>query len=227
MAKLAPIIVMTLSNKPDLLPQARASVEAQSVAQGRMVTHVVGIDGPDWEWPSNVYPPAMYYNRTAHKAKANAYVIWLSDDDLLLPGALEAMASYLDNHPQAQAVYGGARHVALQDGEETFIRDLPVIPVGRYDGNYDPMGQIDGGQVMVRRSALDMMSYPYTPEAADGSERVNDGTLLRRMAQVFGIDRLDPWRQIAVCRSTPKSAHTVPTGGAGVEFADWRRNAQV
>ena len=221
---LASICVLTLSNKPSLLPDARESVNSQQAAVGRNIVHVVAIDGPEWDWPAGSYPPAVFYNRAARKASEDSYIIWLSDDDYFLPGALEAMASYLDDNPAAWAVYGGAKHVALHGGEEAFIRDLPQACVSRYDHDHDPLGQIDGGQVMVRRSALDYMAYPYTPEGADGNERVNDGVLLRNMAQAFGIQRLEPWRQVVVCRSTPLSAHTVPSGGAGVVGADWRRN---
>ena len=64
---------------------------------------------------------------------------WLCSDDLLLPGALHAVAKFFDEHPDVQAVYGDALWIGAQ-GE--FLRSKKEIEFNRfifhYDHNYIP-----------------------------------------------------------------------------------------
>jgi glycosyltransferase involved in cell wall biosynthesis len=64
---------------------------------------------------------------------------WLCSDDLLLPGALQAVADYFEEHPEVQAVYGDALWI---DGHGKLIRQKREIPyfqfLMRFDHNYVP-----------------------------------------------------------------------------------------
>ena len=64
---------------------------------------------------------------------------WLCSDDLLLPGALQAVGEFFARHPQVQAVYGDSLWV---DGNGRLLRAKKEIPFNRfvflYDHNYIP-----------------------------------------------------------------------------------------
>jgi hypothetical protein len=216
------VVIITLSNKPTLLPDAKKSVRAQT----RKARHVYTTDNPQWHINRENYPPAMFYNRMASQQNPEDYIMWLSDDDLLEPSAVELLAGYLDDHPEIMAVYGLAEHWIYDpdNGVNRLYRPLPRDGGATvYDRNNDPCGAIDGGQYMVRKSALDEMGYPYAPERADGSERVNDGLVMRRLASHFGIYPLQPQALVLKCRTTPLSAHSAPDPAGGVASVNWRR----
>jgi GT2 family glycosyltransferase len=56
------------------------------------------------------------------------YVGWLNADDVLLPGALQRMGSYLNTHPECAAVYGEA-HI-IDDGGR-IVGQFPTRPFER------------------------------------------------------------------------------------------------
>ncbi len=64
---------------------------------------------------------------------------WLCSDDLLLPGALQAVGEFFARHPHEQAVYGDALWI---DGDGRYLRPKCEIPFSRFvflhDHNYIP-----------------------------------------------------------------------------------------
>jgi len=62
---------------------------------------------------------------------------WLCSDDLLLPGALELVSRYFDEHPEVDAVYGDSLWI---DGDGNFIRPKKEMGFRRlaflFDHNY-------------------------------------------------------------------------------------------
>ncbi|HVK53405.1 MAG TPA: glycosyltransferase family 2 protein [Burkholderiales bacterium] len=64
---------------------------------------------------------------------------WLCSDDLLLPGALQAVGEFFAKHPDVQAVYGDSLWI---DSEGRFLRPKKEMPFNRfvflYDHNYIP-----------------------------------------------------------------------------------------
>lgn len=196
------IKIITLSNKLDYLPQAVASVKTQT----RKCTHIILEDTGEWD---GRYGPAVFYNEEAKKAKPGDYVAWLSDDDLLLPDYVEALAGALDEHPEWSAVYGRSLHIdySLEHGWTTIRRPLPESPeMPIYTADRLPLGKIDGGQFMVRRSALDEIEYPYAPEEVNEWTRVSDGLLMNKLAVACGFYPVP--RIIMLNRTTPISGHT-------------------
>lgn len=206
------VLIATLSNKPGYLPDAVASVMAQT----RPAVHVWAMDGvQDW---GGRYAPSVFYNQIARMADPDDYIAWLSDDDILLPNYVEALAGYLDSHPWINAVYGYSTHVMYdrEAGVKSFYRTLPVrLDGATYTRTNEPCGVIDGGQMMVRVKALENFAYPWAPEDNGPNRRIADGVLMNRVAEFCGGIHCVP-EMVLENRSTPLSAHTQSRGGARV-----------
>jgi hypothetical protein len=198
------LTLLTLANKPDYLTDAVASVRYQT----RICNHVVQMDDGSRDWGGR-YPPAVFFNEEAAKLPPDAYVGWLSDDDVLAPDFVAVMAGYLDQHPQVMAVYGPSEHILFDRATRQAhrMRVLPRAYRGVFDGEISPYGKLDGGQVVVRRSALDCLVYPWMPERGDATARFCDGAFLQSLASLFGIYPATA-EVIMQNRTTPKSAHT-------------------
>ena len=208
--------IVTLSNKPALLPEAIASVMAQT----RPCRHIWAFDGAqDW---AGRYPPAVWANQEWGRCDLDDYVAWLSDDDVLLPNYAADLAGHLDAHPEHMAVYGLSQHVTYDPatGIEVPMRVLPLGDRAQvFDASNRPLCKLDGGQVMVRRSALEQLPRPWVPEKIDGA-RVCDGAFLDKLALAFGIYPAAGF--VMRNRATPYSAHSVSRGNYWAA-ADWRR----
>lgn len=208
------VVVITLTNKPSLVLEAISSV----LHQTRAAVHVVARDAcQDW---NGRYPPAVFFNDTARLLEYGDYFCWLSDDDLLLENYVQDLAGYLDANPEIMACYGYSRHVIMDnDGLMSVYRTLPdpARPIVFGSGNL-PGGQIDGGQVMMRREILDQIEPPFAPEAIDYACRVNDAIWMDKLAIAWDIYPVDKF--VMVNRTTPFSAHTRPAGRR-IEHRDW------
>lgn len=210
------IVILTLSNKPNYLPDAIASVLAQT---RRDLRHVIAIDAErDWQ---GCYPPAVFYNEQAKAVDMADYVSWLSDDDILLPNYVADLAGYLDAHPDIHCVYGRSRVEAIVPGRPpVFHRHLPEQGWSVFSAKYLPAYRIDGGQVMIRRSALEAISYPYYPEGYEGA-RACDATMLNKAAIAVGIYPVE--KTVMVNRVTPISSHVASRPDGSIGAVDWTR----
>lgn len=219
------VVIITLSNKPNLLHEAVASVAAQTRHPDQ---HIIGLDDGSRDWDGR-YPPAVFFNETARELDADDYVCWLSDDDLLLPNYVADLAGYLDRNLDCGAVYGFSEHwIYTADGVGTKYRVLPWDGVLHHFNATDrPSGMIDGGQYMVRKGVLDAVGYPYIPEGTDPDiARLCDAHLMIRVAAHCGIAPLVRNGQpvfVLHNRTTPWSSHGTPNAGGSITHADWRR----
>lgn len=212
------IVILTLANKPQYLPDALASVEAQT---RRDFEHVVELDDGSRDWEGR-YPPAVFFNERARAvADPDDYLCWLSDDDLLLPNYVEDLAGKLDEALGLNCVYGGSRVEMLgADGTATHWSHLPILGWPTYNKWIQPASQIDGGQFMVRRSVLGLIKYPYMNESPDPAQaRLTDGYVMNKIANVVGIYPVK--KDVMINRLTPLSAHCRPGEGERL-VADWR-----
>lgn len=205
------IYIITLTNKPNLLPEAIQTVRCQT----QPAVHVIGYDAGAWDW-RGLYPPAVWFNERAQALGPDDYVAWLSDDDLLECHFVEVMSQVLDEG--YDAVYCPGWHVVEQDGSRRLHRLLP-IGNGVFDARNLPSGRMDGGQVMVRRSALDRIDYPYAPEGIDGA-RVSDGAYLDKLARMIGIYPATD-TPLVTLRTTEWSAHTRARPDLSLVRHDW------
>ena len=63
-------------------------------------------------------------NKAFRKARGE-WVMWLNSDDRLLPGALEAVASFAAKHPEADVIHGAWNFI---DADGRFKRTMKAIP---------------------------------------------------------------------------------------------------
>jgi GT2 family glycosyltransferase len=208
--------IITLSNKPSYLPDAVASVAAQT---RRDLVHVVRMD--TYRTWGGKYPPAVYWNEMSREAAIGDYVCWLSDDDLLLPNYVADLAGHLDAHPEIECVYGGSTHVIHEPpNPDRVIRNLPPQwPFPLLNMDHTPGYQIDGGQFMIRRSALERIPYPWCPEAAEGAG-VCDASYMNKIVWYLAMFPVQTF--VMINRATPLSSHAVVVKGH-IEVASWLR----
>lgn len=210
------IRIITLSNKPDYIPEAVASVMAQT---RRDYEHTVEMDfHRNWH---DRYPPAVMYNEWVRLAPQDAYISWLSDDDLLLPNYVADLAGCLDEHPEFGCVYGGSTHIIHEPpNPDRVIRNLPCEwPFLVLHAGFTPGYKIDGGQFMIRRSALEKIPYPWYSESTEGAG-VCDADFMNKIVQYLPIYPVQAF--VMVNRATPKSSHAMVVKGH-IEVANWKR----
>ena len=198
------IRVMTLFNKPDYVQTAIECVRQQT---RECVHHVMSDVCQDW---GDKFPPSYFVNNQWKAADPGDYLIWLSDDDYWMPEFAETLAGFLDDNPEQQACYTASRHI-LYDIKEGETGEIRVLGGEHhfYDRWRTPQGMIDGGQVMVRRSALDRIEYPWQPETWDDS-RYCDAHYLQKLANAYGIHPTGT--MLMESRTTPVSMHTRKKG---------------
>ena len=63
-------------------------------------------------------------NKGFRKARGE-WVMWLNSDDLLLPGALKAVAEFATTHPEADVIHGAFHFI---DGQGRFVRRVKSAP---------------------------------------------------------------------------------------------------
>lgn len=112
------------------------------------------------------------------------YVATFYDDDVYYPEFIEKMAGYLDANPDAGAVICAQDRVKLnRDGTEELVGRIAAH--GRkVTGMLDC--QVDGAQVMFRRSMLDLIGDPWLPEDPGDTCRHSDGIFLEKLAAACG-----------------------------------------
>nr|MDT0658033.1 glycosyltransferase family A protein [Micromonospora sp. DSM 115978] len=133
------------------------------------------------------------------------YVATFYDDDQYYPTFVERMAGFLDEHPDAGAVMCAQDRVRLDaDGTETLVGIIPAHSA-RWAGQMDC--QVDGAQVMFRRSMLDVIGDSWLPEDPGDSCRHSDGIFLEKLAAAAGLVHAIP-ETLLRHRFTPLSTYT-------------------
>jgi glycosyltransferase involved in cell wall biosynthesis len=62
---------------------------------------------------------------TGHAATTGDYIMWTSDDNRLLPSAIEELTTFLETHPRVGLVYADS---VLIDEAGRYVRDYPAQP---------------------------------------------------------------------------------------------------
>ena len=153
------------------------------------------------------YMTAWLLNKYYPEANGR-YIFYLSDDDLIDADCFEHMAGYLDANPDHGVCYAGLRQTYCSGpGVPGDLVDIgiPASYIRRIGGSVDC--QLDGGQVMHRKSCLDAIPYPYFQETCDGSTaRHCDGLFLEQLLARYAFYPVD--RYLITHRFTPKSVWT-------------------
>lgn len=225
-------IVMTSHCKPAYLGQAVASV----LRQTRRDFQLLLVDSGEWaddsdmaghyrryhdhqliDWVTTgqkpglinrVCPIAFVTNEVIRAGLVRGrYVCSFTDDDLYYPRFVELMAGYLDEHPDALAVYSAQDRVTVRiDGQVE-----PAGPFIAADGPRGPgqfLGQVDMLQMMYRREVLDMIGDPwFGEEPADQQCRLSDGTFMELVAGFAGLVPGIP-ETLTTHRYTPESIYS-------------------
>ncbi len=212
------VYILTLSNKPDLLPEACASVAAQTRLAD--VVHLIQRDaGRDW---GGRYPPAVFINEMLPTLPVDAYWTFFADDDLLCPNFIADLAGYLDSHPEAMACYGGGIVITHNPPEPD--REMMRFAATQYIGNGDSTVCRVGSGMSLARVGASLQIPRYPEDAETDRARVCDGIWLQGMADKFGLHPVNTW--VTINRMTPKSAHSATDGDGRLAVVDWRRLRQ-
>lgn len=111
------------------------------------------------------------------------YMSTFYDDDRYHPTFVERMAGFLDQHPDAPAVWCSQNRIILRpDGTEQFHSVIPAS--GPKSSGWDC--QVDGGQIMWRTALLDLVGDPWLPEDPGDTCRHSDGIFLEKLGRVAG-----------------------------------------
>lgn len=114
------------------------------------------------------------------------YMCTFYDDDVYGPRFMQRMAGYLDDHPQAGAVWCSQDRMKLApDGVETKVGTI-VADAPKYGATFDC--RVDGAQIMWRTEILDKIGGPWLPE--DPNEAVcrhSDGIFLDKLGVACGM----------------------------------------
>ena len=163
----------------------------------------------DQTWPTPLIDRACPYtyvwNRVIDAGLVRGkYVAVFTDDDLYAPTFVERMAGYLDDHPEAKAVYCAQEQTRLDDERWVPVRTL-TADGPRGPGEFD--GQVDMTQVMFRSACFTELPYPPFNEApADDVCRHADGLFLERLAGMTGPVPNIP-ETLVIHRYTPDSTY--------------------
>jgi hypothetical protein len=132
------------------------------------------------------------------------YAATFYDDDVWYPTFVERMAGYLDEHPDAPAVWCSQDRIKLDpDGTEYLVGRIEAT--GPKSQGWDC--QVDGGQIMFRREVLDAVGDPWLIEDPGMDCRHSDGLFLEKLGAVCGTVPAIPDVLLAH-RFTPLSAYT-------------------
>lgn len=135
-------------------------------------------------------------------------ILYVSDDDLFVPGIFRAVVNHLDEHPEQDAVYFHlARTTAKVPGEGKSWRERWAgIAADAIRGENVVDCCIDGGQIAYRKHVLEAIGQPYFYEGQDAEAAHADGLHLKDVAALFPFHPLKV--QGVIHRHTPVSTWT-------------------
>lgn len=118
--------------------------------------------------------PAPYLNNMYYPLANGDIIMYISDDDLFMPGLFRAVVDYFDEHRDRHALYFPlVRTRAAAPGQGTKWSDaFAQIPVDYIRNDNEVDCCIDGGQIAYRKTVLDVFGdrpYFYDGKGADAS----------------------------------------------------------
>lgn len=141
-------------------------------------------EGPDIR--RHKCPVAWTFNETLRSGMVRGrYVCTFYDDDLYYPKFMECMAGFLDQHPEAKAVYSAQNRVNVTlAGDRAVVGNFPAnFP--RPGGSF--CGAVDGAQIMFRKSLLDEIGDPWMDEDNLGNCHQSDGAFMDKLGTHAGV----------------------------------------
>jgi hypothetical protein len=115
------------------------------------------------------------------------FIVYLSDDDLLYPGAFQAYYDYHQAHPDTLAMYGHCEFSGKgPDGREMFHNEIRADKVR---GKGSLFCEVDGGQVCYAVKLLEGMIEPWPESLEDGA--FADGLHLEKIGALTSFHPVD------------------------------------
>lgn len=140
-----------------------------------------------------------------HGLARGRYISFATDDDIFKPTYMEQMAGFLDNNPDAPAVYCAQDRITLhEDGTQSERGGLPADePRTKFDQYVDLL------QVMVRASVMGAIresTGEWLPEEPDDSVcRHADGIFLDKIGELASVPNIA--EALVIHRFTPLSTY--------------------
>lgn len=162
------------------------------------------INDYDFKYRNKFAPPHPWLNEQMEILSGDEYILWLADDDYLMPGALSEMAKFIDetNH---KIIYWKARvDMIYPDG--TYQQGYSFQHSGNDIGfnGPNPNCLIDAGSALIKRECLDEIRKPYYDPYRHIYHKGNyDGEFFEKLAQHYTFYNLD--KVLCVKRQTPRS----------------------
>jgi len=158
-------------------------------------THEQVIQKTGFEWyftgekadARKIYCPISHWTNFAieNGLVRGKYLATFYDDDVYHPEFIEKMAGYLDEHSECEMVRcSQSRTVTHSDGSR--VSTSPLIADAQIQPGENMDCRVDGGQVMMRMTLFEKITYPYFPEDPDVSScSHSDGIFFNKVASVI------------------------------------------
>lgn len=134
------------------------------------------------------------------------YIFYISDDDLIDPRCFEFAAGFLDSSTATACWFPLQRNNIRAPGSPgTFGGG--VIPSDGIRGPGSVCDQVDGGQIMHRKTCLDDMSWPWFEENPAIAAGHWDGLFMNKLVERHPLHPVPNAPVLAVHRHTPLSMY--------------------
>lgn len=147
------------------------------------------------------YIPAVILNEYLDQLTGE-YILYLSDDDVLDPHCLEVAVAYMDSHPEESVCWFSMKSVK---GSGSNWTDNGAIFANRILQEGEGVDCVlDGGQVLIRKSALKVLDKPYFQTDWLNASHC-DGLFLNRLNEHFAFYPIE--QVLLTHRTTEVSTH--------------------
>lgn len=179
---MATVSILVPAYKPEYLQKAIISAQTQSFtdieilvgddnSDGRLREIVASFDDPRIQYFHHGFHDGLRNSRQLWERCTGKYVKWLYDDDILMPGSVEALLGALRQHPRAAMAFH--ERAVIDDKDKVIHLPPALIPAGQIaliDRRFLVQNMIAGANnfigepsnVMMVRDAVDIstvMSY--------------------------------------------------------------------
>ena len=219
---MTPITIFTCSfNKPKYVTEAMLSVLNQTYKDFEYIILENSTDSVTKKVVSKVKDPRMvviheeiseyrrkktypesYLKNKYYPIAKGKYILFLADDDLLIPTCLEEHIKDFKKNPTHRANYHSYRITYLNHKFPDETKPADVI-YGK-NWNNDPVCIVDGGTLMHEKSLLGELTQPYF-RGIWSMSHVSDGYFARHMATITDIYPIN--KVLHIKRCTQDSTH--------------------
>lgn len=129
------------------------------------------------------YWPAPYLNNLYMPQANGDIILYISDDDLFMPGLFQSVVDYFDEHQDRHALYFHlVRTRAYAPGQGTKWNEaFAFIWADRMRDVNTLDCQVDGGQIAYRKHVLDAIGQPYFYPGRGHEASHADGTHMEKI----------------------------------------------